>query len=72
MKMENYLAWMKSAYYISRQETRRCQFPAHFPQADCRLESRSSDAITTTGEYCDLGYAFEQATDVGKRRPIRA
>jgi len=49
VKMEDYIAWMKSTYYISIVGNPALAVPARFPKVACRSESRSSDAATTTG-----------------------
>jgi amidase len=69
VKMENYLAWMKSAYYISAAGNPAMSVPCAFSEGGLPL------GIQIVGRHHDdwgvlqLGYAFEQATQVGKRRP---
>src|SRR6266404_1524987 len=68
-KMENYIAWMKSAYYISAAGNPAMSVPCAFSQSGLPI------GIQIVGRHHDdwgvlqLGYAFEQATNVGKRRP---
>ena len=68
-KMENYIAWMKSAYYISTVGNPAMSVPCAFSQG------RLPIGIQIVGRHHDdwgvlqLGYAFEQATNVGRRRP---
>src|SRR6266481_2387209 len=68
-KMENYIAWMKSAYYISAVGNTAMSVPCAFSQGGLPI------GIQIVGRHHDdwgvlqLGYAFEQATNVGRRRP---
>jgi amidase len=67
--MENYLAWMKSAYYISTAGNPAMSVPCAFSSTGLPI------GIQIVGRHHDdwgvlqLGYAFEQATNVGKRIP---
>ncbi len=69
VKMENYLAWMKSAYYVSTAGNPAMSVPCAFSAAGLPI------GIQIVGRHHDdwgvlqLGYAFEQATNIGKRRP---
>ena len=69
VKMESYIAWMKSAYYISATGNPAMSVPCAFSNAGLPI------GIQIVGRHHDdwgvlqLGYAFEQATNVGKRRP---
>jgi amidase len=68
-KMENYLAWMKSAYYISAVGNPALSVPCAFSSSGLPI------GIQIVGRHHDdwgvlqLGYAFEQATQIGQRRP---
>jgi amidase len=70
VKMENYMAWMKSAYYISAAGNPAMSVPCGFSSGGLPI------GIQIVGRHHDdwgvlqLGYAFEQATNVGKRRPV--
>ena len=70
VKMENYLAWMKSAYYISVTGNPAISVPCAFSKAGLPI------GIQIVGRHHDdwgvlqLAYAFEQATGVGRRRPV--
>jgi amidase len=68
--MESYIAWMKSAYYISTTGNPAMSVP-------CAFSSRGLPiGIQIVGWHHDdwgvlqLGHAFEQATQIGKRRPL--
>lgn len=69
VKMENYIAWMKSAYYISTVGNPAMSVPCEFSAGGLPI------GIQIVGRHHDdwgvlqMGYAFEQATNIGKRRP---
>ncbi len=69
VKMENYIAWMKSAYYISVVGNPAMSVPCAFSPDSLPI------GIQIVGRHNDdlgvlqMGYAFEQATHVGKKRP---
>jgi len=68
--MDHYIAWMKSAYWITTTFCPAISVPAGFTPEGLPV------GIQIVGRrYDDLGvlqlaYAFEQATGVGKRRPL--
>jgi amidase len=72
VKMENYLAWMKSAYYISAAGNPAMSVPCAFSASGLPI------GIQIVGRHHDewgllqMGYAFEQATKIGNRRPAIA
>ena len=69
VKMENYLAWMKSAYYVSAAGNPAMSVPCAFSASGLPI------GIQIVGRHHDdwgvlqLAYAFEQATGIGRRRP---
>jgi amidase len=70
VQMENYIAWMKSAYYISVAGNPAMSVPCAFSSSGLPI------GIQIVGRHHDdwgvlqLGYAFEQATHIGQRRPV--
>lgn len=69
VKMENYIAWMKSAYYISTVGNPAMSVPCAFSAGGLPI------GVQIVGRHHDdwgvlqMAYAFEQATNIGKRRP---
>jgi len=68
VKMENYIAWMKSAYYISAAGNPAASVPCAFSSSGLPI------GVQIVGRHHDdwgvlqLAYAFEQATNIGHRR----
>ena len=69
VKMESYIAWMKSAYYISAMGNPAMSVPCAFSSGGLPI------GIQIVGRHHDdwgvlqMGYAFEEATKVGRHRP---
>jgi amidase len=69
VKMENYLAWMKSAYYISTVGNPAISVPCAFSESGLPIGLQIVGRHHDDRGVLEMGYAFEQATQVGKRRP---
>lgn len=69
VKMETYIDWMRSAYYISAVGNPAVAVPCAFSASGLPI------GLQIVGRHHDdwgalqLAYAFEQATNIGKRRP---
>ena len=68
-KMENYLAWMKSAYYISAAGNPAMSVPCAFSATGLPIGMQIVGRHHDDWGVLQLGYAFEQQTKVGNRRP---
>src|SRR5712671_6448445 len=69
VKMENYIAWMKSAYYISVAGNPAVSVPCAFSSSGLPIGMQIVGRHHDDWGALQLAYAFEQATNVGKRRP---
>jgi amidase len=69
VKMENYISWMKSAYFISATGNPAMSVPCAFSQGGLPIGMQIVGRNHDEWGVLQLGYAFEQATGVGKRRP---
>ena len=68
-KMENYLAWMKSAYYISAAGNPAMSVPCAFSATGLPIGMQIVGRHHDDWGVLQLGYAFEQETRIGQRRP---
>jgi amidase len=69
VKMENYVAWMKSAYYISVVGNPAISVPCAFSQSGLPIGIQIVGRLNDDWGVLQLGHAFEEATDIGSRRP---
>jgi len=69
VKMENYIAWMKSAYYISTVGNPAISVPCAFSGSGLPIGIQIVGRHNDDWGVLQLAYAFEQATNVGIRRP---
>lgn len=69
VKMENYIAWMKSAYYISTVGNPAMSVPCAFSESGLPIGIQIVGRHNDDWGVLQMGYAFEQATNVGKHRP---
>src|SRR6185437_7866542 len=68
-KMENYIAWMKSAYYISVMGNPAISVPCAFSRSGLPIGMQIVGRHHGDCGVLQLAHAFESATKVGTRRP---
>jgi amidase len=70
VKMENYLAWMKSAYYITTTGNPAASVPCAYSKSglpvSIQIVGRNHDDWGTL----QMAFAFEQARNLEKRKPV--
>jgi amidase len=69
VKMENYIAWMKSTYYISIVGNPAISAPCAFSASGLPIGIQIVGRHNDDWGVLQLGYAFEQATKIGERCP---
>ena len=69
VKMETYMAWMKSAYYISAVGNPAMSVPCAFSKSGLPIGIQIVGRHNDDWGVLQMGYAFEQATNIGRRRP---
>jgi len=67
--MENYVAWMKTAYWISTTCCPAISVPAGFTDDGLPVGIQIVGRYRRDLDVLKIGHAFEQATGFGKRRP---
>ena len=67
--MDHYIAWMKSAYWITATFQPAISVPAGFTAAGLPVGLQIVGRYREDRRVLELAYAFEQATRIGARRP---
>jgi amidase len=69
VKMENYIAWMKSAYFISVTGNPAISVPCAFSASGLPIGMQIVGRHHDDWGVLQMAHAFEEATNVGNRRP---
>jgi amidase len=69
VKMEHYIAWMRSAYYISALQQPAISVPAGFTSTGLPVGIQIVGRYRADLEVLRLAHMFEQATGIAKQRP---
>ena len=72
VKMENYLAWMKSAYYISVAGNPSISVPCGLSASGLPIGIQIVGRHHDEWGLLEFAYAFEESTNVGQQRPALA
>jgi amidase len=70
VKMENYMAWMKSSYYISCTGNPAMSVPCAFSSSGLPIGLQIVGRHHDDWGVLQLAFAFEQATRIGNRKPV--
>jgi amidase len=69
IKMETYMDWMRSVYYISAVGNPAMSVPSAFSKNGLPIGIQIVGRYNADLSVLQMGYAFEQATNIGLRRP---
>jgi amidase len=72
VRMQHYIEWMKSAYLITATWCPAISVPAGFTPDGLPVGIQIVGRFRDDFGVLQMGHAFEQATHVGRRRPIVA
>jgi amidase len=72
VRMEHYVAWMRTAYWISATFGPALSVPAGFTPEGLPVGIQIVGRFRDDWTVLQAGYAFEQATRFGERRPAIA
>ncbi len=69
VKMSTYIDWMRSCYYISIMGNPALSVPCSFSKNGLPIGLQIVGRYNADFSVLQMGYAFEQATQIGKHRP---
>jgi amidase len=72
VKMENYLAWMKSACYISATGNPAASVPCAYSKSELPIGIQIMGRNHDDWGVMQMAFAFEQARNLEKRKPVAA
>jgi amidase len=72
VKMDHYIAWMKSAYWITATACPAISVPAGFTAGGLPVGIQLIGRYRADFDLLQFAHMFEQATNVGKKRPALA
>lgn len=70
VKMENYLAWMKSAYYITATGNPAASVPCAYSKSGLPIGIQIVGRNHDDWGVLQMAFAFEQARNLAKRKPV--
>lgn len=69
VEMPTYISWMQSAYFITVSRVPSISVPCAFTPEGLPVGIQIAGRLNSDFSVLQIAYAFEQATQVGKRRP---
>jgi amidase len=72
VKMENYMDWMRSTYYTSAVGNPAISVPSAFSKSGLPIGIQIVGRYNADLSVLQMAYAFEQATNIGAKRPAIA
>jgi len=70
VKMENYLGWMKSAYYISTVGNPAASVPCAYSKSGLPIGIQIVGRQHDDWGVLQMAYAFEQARNLQRKKPV--
>jgi amidase len=70
VKMLTYIDWMRSSYYISVVSNPALSVPCAFSKSGLPIGIQIVGRLNADLSVLQMGFAFEQATNIGNQRPV--